>query len=130
MASLLFIAPADLGETVLATGALDFALRAGDRATIVCDPGAADLFRAVPGLSAIHGIDHEAGPAGWRRLWLALAGRRFDCVIDARSAVLGRLVRTRRRVTPQISAILRHRVEEWTDWMGLFQPPQYAMPSL
>ncbi len=118
MASLLFIAPADLGETVLATGALDFALRAEGRVTLVCDPAAADLFRAVPGLVALHCIDRAAGLAAWRRPLLALAGRRFDVVIDARGAVLGKLVRARRRVTPQVSSILRHQVEEWSDWMG------------
>lgn len=118
MASLLFIAPADLGETVLATGALEFVLQGEDRVIIVCDPDAADLFRALPGLIAIHPIGREAGPAGWRRPLLALAGRRFDVLIDARGAVLGKLVRARRRVTPQVSSILRHQVEEWSDWMG------------
>jgi lipopolysaccharide export system permease protein len=121
MTSLLFIAPADLGETVLATGALDYALQPESGVTIVCDPDAAELFRAVPGLAAIHAIGRGAGPAGWRRPLLALAGRRFDLVIDARNAVLGKLVRARQRVTPQVSSILRHQVEEWSDWMGAEQ---------
>ena len=118
MATVLFIAPADLGETVLATGALDFALQQDDRVTIVCDPDAADLFRAVPGLSAVLAMRRGAGFAAWRRLLFVLAGRRFDAVIDAQGSVLGRLVRAPWRVTPQVSSILRHRVEDWSDWVG------------
>jgi heptosyltransferase-3 len=117
MLSVLFIAPADLGETVLATGALDFATREGS-ATIVCSPEAADLFRAMPHGVEFHRISNDVGLPAWWSLWLKLAGRRFDAIIDARDSLLGRLVGGTRRIAPAPAAILRHRVEEWTEWLG------------
>ncbi|MDX2275950.1 MAG: glycosyltransferase family 9 protein [Hyphomonadaceae bacterium] len=117
MASVLFIAPVDLGEAVLATGALDFAARDG-AATIVCGPEAAALFRAFPNLVALHPISADAGLGGWWSLWLKLAGQRFDTVIDARNSLAGRFLNGGRRIAPVPSAVLRHRVEEWTEWCG------------
>jgi heptosyltransferase-3 len=117
MSSILFIAPADLGEAVLATGALDFAAR--DRsAAIVCGPEAADLFRAWPNISGVYRIGNDSDLPAWWSLWLKLAGQRFDAVIDARDSLLGRLVGGARRIAPVPAAILRHRVEEWTEWLG------------
>lgn len=118
MASLLFIAPADLGEAVLATGALDLALETYGEATLVCAPEAACLFRAVPGLVGLHRIKPGAGPVGWLRVWRALAGKRFDLAIDARGGVLARTLLARRRIGPRQGALLRHRVEDWAAWMG------------
>lgn len=120
MSSVLFIAPADLGEAVLATGALDFAARE-QAVTVVCGPEAADLFRATPNLVALHKIRAGAALPAWWTLWLKLAGQRFDLVIDARGAMLGRLIGRRRRIAPIPATMLRHRVEEWSEWCGADQ---------
>lgn len=48
MRSILFLAPADLGETVLATGALAYLLAEGDALTVSAGVEAAPLFRAAP----------------------------------------------------------------------------------
>lgn len=117
MSSTLFIAPADLGEAVLATGALDFAARDG-AVTIVCGADAADLFRAAPNRAALLRVPDDAGLPTWWSLWLKLAGQRFDLIIDARDSVLGRLMRSAKRIAPVPAATLRHRVEEWTEWLG------------
>jgi heptosyltransferase-3 len=120
MSSVLFIAPADLGETVLATGALEFA--AHERpTTIVCSPEATDLFRAMPHGVEFHRIRSDAGLPAWWALWLKLAGRRFDTIIDARDSMVGRVLGGTRRIAPAPAAILRHRVEEWTEWLGAEQ---------
>ena len=81
MASLLFIAPSDLGEAVLATGALDHALTRldGPKTTIVCHPDARDLYRATPNLEALIADEGVA-------FWLSVARRAFvdpfDTCID------------------------------------------------
>lgn len=115
MASLLFIAPDDLGETVLATGALAHELRGGPGAVIVCGADAAPLFRAVPGLEAMQ--VRPAGPVGGWAAWLKLPRRRFDALIDAQGGVLGRVVRAGRRIALAPAAV-RPRCEEWAAAVG------------
>lgn len=115
MASILFLAPADLGEAVLATGALAQAAREGDDLTIVCTPGAAPLFRAGPVRTVVR-VAPE-GVAGSWRLWMELARRRFDLVLDGRGGFLGAALPSARRVALK-PAVLRHRAEEWAEALG------------
>ncbi len=118
MASVLFIAPADLGEAVLASGALAFALEGGRELTVACAPEAAELLRAAPGLVALHRIKADGGPLHWVEVWRTLASKGFDVVLDARGGVLGKSLRASRHIAPRPSPVLRHRAEDWTDWMG------------
>jgi len=118
MASILFLAPPDLGETVLATGALAHALNEGDALTIVCTGEAAPLFRAAPGLRALHQLAANAGLGARWSVWMDLARTRFDLVLDARGGVAGGALPAARRVTLKPPAILRHRVEDWTEALG------------
>ncbi len=118
MGSLLFLAPEDLGETVLAAGALAHALGEGDRVTIVSGPEAAALLRAVPGLAAAY----VAAPGTAWRHWLALARARFDLVIDARGGLFGRGFPFVRRVWLKPATLLRHRSEDWAAAMGAERP--------
>jgi ADP-heptose:LPS heptosyltransferase len=118
MASVLFLAPADLGETVLATGALAHVLRDGDVLTVSADADAAPLFRAAPAV----------------RIWLPpraalsfsafalLRGARYDTVLDARRAVAGRIAPASHRIRIGASPMLRHRVEDWTEAVGADRP--------
>lgn len=116
MASLLFLAPEDLGEAVLATGALAHLLKDGTGAVIVCGPDAAPLFRAVPGLEAMQ--IRPSGPTGAWAAWLKLPRRQFDILIDAQGGVLGRVVKARRRVALAPASVVRRRCEEWADAVG------------
>lgn len=111
MANVLFLAPADLGETVLATGALAHELHDGDKLTVVCAPDAAPLFRAAPGLIALHQTEGLT-------LWLSLMRTRFDVLIDARNGLLGRTLAAARRLTLKPPERLRHRVEDWAELVG------------
>lgn len=115
MANVLFLAPADLGETVLATGALAHALKEGDALTIVCTPEAAPLFRAAPGLVAVRLVAAQAGLAARWSVWMELARQRFDLVLDGRGGILGGALPASRRVALKPPAVLRHRVEDWTE---------------
>ncbi|MEQ1708103.1 MAG: glycosyltransferase family 9 protein [Terricaulis sp.] len=122
MASLLFIAPLDLGETVLATGALAYALSEGDQVCIVSGPEAAALFRAAPGLAARHVIARGGGLGEMWRLWFELVRKRFDLVIDARGGLPGGALAAARRVALKPAAVLRHRTEDWAEAMGSARP--------
>lgn len=120
MRSVLFLAPGDLGETVLATGALAHVLQREDKVTVVCGPDAAALFRAVPGLTAIHVIRPDAVLPSWLEFVLdGVRGRAFpwDVGIDGRGGLAGQLfgLRIRRIVKAQV---VRHRTEEWAEAVG------------
>lgn len=116
MAPLLFIAPKDLGEAVLATGALAHLLRESEGVVIVCSGDAAPLFRGVPGLEAMQ--VRPEGPSGAWAAWLKLPKRRFEILLDAEGGLLGRAVRTRRRVALAPASTVRRRTEEWAAAVG------------
>lgn len=121
MASLLFIAPADLGEAVLATGVLDYAsARLGEAATtVVCSPDARDLYRATPGLETLIADDSVA-------MWLSLARRAFSSPFDASIDLAGtpvvHAVSARHRYVRTPSRVLRHLTEEWAELLGADRP--------
>lgn len=118
MAAILFLAPEDLGEAVLATGALAHALQNGGRLVVVCGAEARPLFRAAPGLVGLYELERRAP---WGELWRTsreLARARFDMVIDARGGWLGQSLPIARRVTLKPGALLRHRAEDWAEAMG------------
>lgn len=117
MAELLFLAPADLGETVLATGAVGYAVGEGDALAVVCAPEAAALFRAAPGLAALYPLAADSGAAAWP-LWMRLARMRFDLVIDGRGGFLGRALPAGRRAALRPAARPRHLSEAWAEALG------------
>jgi ADP-heptose:LPS heptosyltransferase len=115
MAAILFIAPADLGETVLATGALAHVLREGDAVTVLAGADAAPLFRSAP---AERVAIPERGNVAWA-LAARIAGKRYDVAIDARGGWLGRLAPATRVLSLEPAAVLRHRVEDWGEAAGV-----------
>jgi ADP-heptose:LPS heptosyltransferase len=119
MAAILFLAPADLGEAVLATGALAHMLREGDALTISAEREARALFRACPArISWLHPKAAFSLP----QLARFLGGLRYDLLIDARGGLAGRLTPAHRRVMLEPSSVLRHRVEEWAASLGAERP--------
>ncbi len=112
MATILFLAPADLGEAVLASGALAHVARAGDSVHIAATADAAPLFRAVPGAVVLGGDPLLAS-------WLALLrGRPYDLLLDARGDARTAFAAARRRCVLAPGAVLRHRVEAWAEAVG------------
>jgi len=114
MAQILFIAPADLGETVLATGALAHVLGEADELTVLAASAAGPLFRAAP---ARRVAMPERGTPGWS-LAALIAGKRFDTVIDARGDLTGKLAPGARKVRLEPAPMLRHRTEDWSAALG------------
>lgn len=118
MAHILFIAPADLGETVLATGALAHVLRDSDELTVLAEPAANALFRSAP---VARVAMPERGAPGWS-LAALIAGKRFDTVIDARGDLTGKLAPGARKLRLEPAPVLRHRVEDWSAALGAERP--------
>lgn len=115
MASILFLAPADLGEAVLATGALAHAVGERDNVTVIAAPEALPLFRAAPGLD--ESIAAKASFASSGALWLRLGANAFDVAIDGRGGLLGRIT-AKERVALQAGAVVQHRTEAWAQALG------------
>ncbi|MBS0386072.1 MAG: glycosyltransferase family 9 protein [Proteobacteria bacterium] len=115
MTSILFLAPTDLGEAVLATGALAYAT--GERAvvTVVATPEAMPLFRSAPGVDA--SLAAGANVMGSAALWLRLGANTFDLAVDGRDGLLGRIA-ARRRIALQPGVVVQHRTEAWAQALG------------
>jgi hypothetical protein len=116
MTAVLFLAPTDLGETVLATGALDFALAqtGATETTIVCDPWALNLFIAAPGLTRLY--ERKPGFGGWADLAWRIAATPFDVAIDFSSAFYP--VRAKRHVRVRRHGALQHLAELYSSAVG------------
>jgi ADP-heptose:LPS heptosyltransferase len=115
VASVLFLAPADLGEAVLATGALAYAVGERDSVTVIAAPEALPLFRAAPGLEESIGAD--ASLASSAALWLRLGPNAFDVAIDGRGGLLGR-VTAKQRIALQHGTLVQHWTEAWGQALG------------
>lgn len=119
MSGLLFIGANRIGDAVLATGALHYALSLvpEGRVTIACGEIAAPLFRATPRLAAVHTIRKQKYTGHWLALWRALRGERFDLAVDLRGTLLTHFLSARRRIIHKKSPALRHKIEELTELM-------------
>lgn len=118
MAAILFIAPTDLGETVLATGALAHVIGEGDQLSVFCDPAARDLFRAAPGLREVQ----SPAPGETFGAWANLARRRFtrpyDLLLDLRGTPAALAIAAKRRLVRKTPLALRHFVEDASELVG------------
>mgnify|MGYP002624535041 CR=1 FL=1 len=122
MAAILFLAPEDLGEAVLATGARAHALQHGGRLTVVCPAQTRPLFRAAPGLVAMHELPRRAGMMRAFGVSRALASMRTDLLLYARGGWLGASLRAPRRAALRPAMMVRHRAEDWAEAMGAERP--------
>lgn len=122
---LLFITATRIGDGVLSTGVLQhlIAQHPGIRVTVAAGRPAAPLFQAVPGLERLLALDKRPFRAHWFALWRAVAGRRWDIVVDLRASMLAYLLPARRRLVVARRAETRHRVEELAALLGLDPPP-------
>jgi heptosyltransferase-3 len=115
MAWIIFLAPADLGETILASGAVAHALRdPGDELTIVGGPEAAALFR---GGSSAKICLPVAGPLAFAA-GARLQPSRCDILVDALGGIAGPIIPANTRIKLQPGPVLRHLTEAWGDAAG------------
>lgn len=114
MARITFLAPDDLGETILASGAVAHVLRdASDELIIVGGAEAAALFRGAPAtVKVIDGGGLEFAASA------RLRGARSDVLIDAQQGLAGSLAPAKTRIRIEPATVLRHLVEDWSDAAG------------
>lgn len=129
MKRLLFITSGPIGDCVLSTGALELARArlSGDPAvTIACGPNAAEMFRAVPGLTRVLPIQKLPLAGHWLKLWGRLGGEIFDLAVDLRGSGLTYALACRRRVVRRVRGE-GHQCERVG---ALFGQPQGLAPRL
>lgn len=116
--AVLFLAPADLGETVLATGALAHVLGEGEPLTVLTSADAAPLFRAAPGLAAKYTVEGAGDVGPFIELAWSRRGRRFDLALDLRRSPASLVIPAKRRLTLKQPELLRHFIEDLSDLVG------------
>lgn len=116
--AVLFLTPADLGETVLATGALAHVLGAGEQLTILTSKDAAPLFRAAPGLAAKYTVEGAGDVGPFIELAWSRRGRRFDLALDIRRSPASLVIPAKRRLALKQPEVLRHFSEDLSELVG------------
>ncbi len=122
MSRILFITSNRIGDAILSTGALEEACRRlpGASVVVACGPLAAPLFRAVPGIEAIHAIEKKEGR--WRKLWGALRKEKYDLAVDLRGSMVTGFLKVRERIVYRKSKMVRHKTAELAELMGASAP--------
>jgi lipopolysaccharide export system permease protein len=126
MPKLLFIASNRIGDAVLSTGALAYAIDqiGADQVTIACGPLPAPLFRAVPGLVDLHIVSKRKARAfeHWMALYRALRGSRYDLAVDLRGTLLTLGLSAQRRIIHRKNNAIRHKITDLTETMRAPSP--------
>lgn len=122
---ILFVTATRIGDAVLSTGLLAYLTERhpGARLTIATGPVAAPLFAAAPGLQRIVTVHKRPLAAHWLALWSAVAGRRWDIVVDLRGSALAWLLRSRERRVMAKGNPREHRVRQLGRLFDLDPPP-------
>lgn len=128
MTRILFITSTRIGDCILSTGLYQRLAEQGVdvRITVACGPLGAPVFRAAPQLDRL--VVVEKSPTGhrghWWTLWRAVAGVRWDLVVDLRGSALAYVLRAReRRVRGPEAAEPVHKVVELGRVLGITPPP-------
>lgn len=118
---LLFITSTRIGDAVLSTGLLSHLIdtNPGARVTIACGAEAAPLFEALPGLERVIVLNKRRLGLHWLGLWLQVAGRKWDHVVDLRGSALAYVVPHRARLVFHGDARPMHRVAQLAEAAGL-----------
>ena len=122
---ILFVTATRIGDAVLSTGLLGHLIERhpGARLTIAAGPVAAPLFEAVPGLRRLIVLRKQRYAAHWFSLYAAVAGRRWDVIVDLRGSALAWLLWTRERRVMAKGAQHEHRVRQLARLFALAPPP-------
>lgn len=116
--AVLFLAPADLGETVLATGALAHVLSEGDDLTVLTTADARPLFRAVPGLKALYTVEGISDVGRFIELAWSRRARRFELMLDIRRTPAALVLPAKRKLILPAPEVLRHFSEDLSLLVG------------
>jgi ADP-heptose:LPS heptosyltransferase len=122
---ILFVTATRIGDAVLSTGLLGHLVERypGAAVTIAAGPAAAPLFAAVPGLERLLVVAKRPWSLHWLTLYRAVAGRRWDLVVDLRGSALAYLLRARERRVMAKGDPGEHRVRQLARLFALDPPP-------
>jgi heptosyltransferase III len=111
--SILFITSTRIGDAILSTGVLDWAIRQypADAVTVACGVPAAPIFRSVPNLKQLIRMRKQKGSGHWVKLWRQVATTRWRVVIDLRRSLMPWLILAEQRYRASRSRPGVHRVQ-------------------
>lgn len=123
--NILFVTATRIGDAVLSTGLLSYLIdRHPDaRITIAAGPLAAPLFADAPQVERIIAVRKRRASLHWLRLYGAVAGRRWDLVVDLRGSALAWLLWAGERRVAAKEDAETHRVRHLGALFGLDPPP-------
>lgn len=116
--AVLFLAPADLGETVLATGALAHVLGEDGDLTVLTTADARPLFRGVPGLKALYTVEGISDVGRFIELAWSRRARRFELMLDIRRTPAALVLPAKRKLVLPAPEVLRHFSEDLSELVG------------
>ncbi|MBU0724463.1 MAG: glycosyltransferase family 9 protein [Alphaproteobacteria bacterium] len=130
---LLFITSNRLGDAVMSTGLLAALLdqHPGCRATVVCGPLPAPIFRHAPGVEAVITLHKRRYSLHWLTLWSQLVTRRWDIIVDLRNSLASSMLRRGRLIRLGAHKPGLHVVEELASLIEASRPtPPAFWPRL
>jgi heptosyltransferase III len=122
---ILFVTATRIGDAVLSTGVLSHLIERhpGAHLTIAAGPVAAPLFEAAPGLERLIVVRKQRWGAHWLPLYVGVAGRRWNLVVDLRGSALAWLLRADERRVIAKGDGSEHRVRQLARLFRLDSPP-------
>jgi ADP-heptose:LPS heptosyltransferase len=122
---ILFISSTRIGDAVLSTGLLDHLMRAHPEArfTIVCGRVAEGVFRRMPRLERLIGVEKRPYSLHWLEIWGQVAATRWGLVVDLRASAIAWLLWTRERKIIQGGRRPGHRLTHLAALLGVDPPP-------
>ncbi|RAI60985.1 glycosyltransferase family 9 protein [Roseicella frigidaeris] len=122
---ILFISSTRIGDAVLSTGLLDHLIRTYPQAKLVvaCGPVAEGVFARMPNRAWTIVLAKRRYRLHWLELWRAVAGQRWDIVVDLRGSAFAWMVRARRRYVLRGGRQPGHRLAHLGALLGLDPPP-------
>jgi ADP-heptose:LPS heptosyltransferase len=123
--NILFVTATRIGDAVLSTGLLSFLIdRHPDaRITVAAGPLAAPLFADAPRVERVVVVEKRPAALHWLKLYAAVAGRRWDLVVDLRGSAFAWLLRAGERKVAAKGDDDTHRVRHLGALFGLDPPP-------
>lgn len=109
-----------IGDVILSTGAIAEIVRLhpGAKATVVCSPGTAILFRHMPAETEIIPLVKQKRGGHWLALWRTLRRRRWARIYDFRDSVAGRFLNGPRVIPRRAGGAPVHKVLEASSILG------------
>jgi len=123
---ILFVSSTRIGDAVLSTGLLDHLIRAypAARITVACGPVAEGVFARMPNRERTIVVAKRRWGLHWLGLWLQVAPRRWDLVVDLRGSAIAWTLLARRRAVMRGGRRAGHRLLHLAGVLGVQPAPR------